>query len=776
MGTITATASSSSQIADYTSSWSGGYARQGTYGDTNHYGVMIFPFTPSDLADKTITNIRLSFTCGGSGSSSSKTLYMKRATKNSVSGTGSAMMGSAIGTVSGRFYNNTIAFNFNSTTNAIGFENMVDHFQNNLMKGIGIYKSESSGSSGYSANYLQIDSATITITYDDTPKMSTGSLSDATLDFGATNTMTIMPQNAEYSHTVEWRVGSYRFDQTVAAGETSASYTIPLEWINAVPGDTSIAASAALHTYKDGTEVGKVEYPFTLTVPSTVVPTIESLVVTRIDGNVPVSWEVYLQGLSKAQVAIASPAGAYGSSITGYAISGGGSSSTLSTLTTGLLSDGEIIFSGTVTDTRQRTTTKSSSISVRRYAAPAFNSVKAFRCDSAGAVQNDGTYISVQASFSYDSVDGKNSAACKVQYKESSSSTLSPETILSNNEAIVIGNDLISAAKQYDVVFTLTDGIYGSGDVQPIVKTVTVGSKTYTMNLKRGGKGVAFGQVSSRDNAVEIASGWGLYTGPITAGQISANGITASGALTNNVSTRILEGGSTDEQQIYFSNASASLVSAYISKGSATSSAVVGLYDGTNGWPVWLYDEDKNFYIKRPLVLSSALSPSCGGTGQASLQATRNAMGLGNTTGALPIANGGTGETTATAALAALGAAATSHGHAVANISDIQFGSNFIRLGTFAICWGQNSVNIQSIVSKGFKTGSVIGFPITFESAPKVLLTSKHNGDYTGVFGYEANTVGTTSFKITASNPTASTSGSSIDNASVQWVAFGFTV
>jgi hypothetical protein len=32
-----------------------------------------------------------------------------------------------------------------------------------------------------------------------------------------------------------------------------------------------------------------------------------------------------------------------------------------------------------------------------------------------------------------------------------------------------------------------------------------------------------------------------------------------------------------------------------------------------------------------------------GGTGQTSLQATRNAMGLGNTTGALPVANGGTG-------------------------------------------------------------------------------------------------------------------------------------
>lgn len=46
----------------------------------------------------------------------------------------------------------------------------------------------------------------------------------------------------------------------------------------------------------------------------------------------------------------------------------------------------------------------------------------------------------------------------------------------------------------------------------------------------------------------------------------------------------------------------------------------------------------------RPGVYGT-LPASKGGTGQTSLQATRNAMGLGNTTGALPVANGGTGMT-----------------------------------------------------------------------------------------------------------------------------------
>jgi hypothetical protein len=54
------------------------------------------------------------------------------------------------------------------------------------------------------------------------------------------------------------------------------------------------------------------------------------------------------------------------------------------------------------------------------------------------------------------------------------------------------------------------------------------------------------------------------------------------------------------------------------------------------------------------------LTVANGGTGQTTAALARNALGLGNTTDALPIANGGTGATTAAAALTALGGVAAS--------------------------------------------------------------------------------------------------------------------
>src|SRR5699024_10761578 len=138
-------------------------------------------------------------------------------------------------------------------------------------------------------------------------------------------------------------------------------------------------------------------------------PSFTGITFTRIDGDVPEDWGLYVRTKSKVTAKITGAAGVYGSTIKSYSISGGGYSGTSSSLTTGFLNTaGTVTFTAKITDSRGRTATKTASITVVDYSPPILSSVKAFRCNEQGEEQDDGEYISLTAVFSGASVNGKN--------------------------------------------------------------------------------------------------------------------------------------------------------------------------------------------------------------------------------------------------------------------------------------------------------------------------------------------------------------------------------
>ena len=149
---------------------------------------------------------------------------------------------------------------------------------------------------------------------------STGSMATTSVAAGSAARLNITAYNSSYTHKVTWKFGSYTATQSIAAGTAYASYTIPLSWLAAIPNATSGAATVMLETIDtSGASLGSYSYGFTITAPSSVVPTISSVSASPVnDNSVISSWGIYVYGKSKAKLTINGAAGAYGSTIRSY--------------------------------------------------------------------------------------------------------------------------------------------------------------------------------------------------------------------------------------------------------------------------------------------------------------------------------------------------------------------------------------------------------------------------------------------------------------------------
>ena len=124
---------------------------------------------------------------------------------------------------------------------------------------------------------------------------------------------------------------------------------------------------------------------------------------------------------------------------------------------------------------------------------------------------------------------------------------------------------------------------------------------------------------------------------------------------------------------------------------------------------------------------SGAVPIANGGTGATDVASARNALGLGNTSGAVPVANGGTGATAAARARsnlgitpANIGAAASSHNH---DASTISTGTLPEARLPFRMCAGSFTVDGESSTSIEFSSASMkVNMSGSFSSAPFVIV------------------------------------------------------
>ena len=354
-----------------------------------------------------------------------------------------------------------------------------------------------------SGTYYDSISASANITLDSIPRAS--SVSAANMTMGTAGKINISRASSSFTHTLTYSFGNSSGTIATKTTATSVSWTPPLSLASQIPNATSGTCTITCTTYNGNTNIGSKTCTFSLSVPTSVKPTISSLTASRIDGEVPSTWGIYVQTKSKVKLTINGAAGSYGSTIKSYTITGGGYSGSASTLTTGFLNNsGTITFKATVTDSRGRVSAEASvSITVTAYSPPYFNSSLSQRCLSNGTLDDDGTYIHALVSFGYSSCGGKNTLKTSVQYKQVSATQWTDAGVtFASNTAFTYGKGQISTETSYGVRYTLEDA-FSTISVQEIVSTAAV-----VMDFKSGGKGVAVGKVSERDNTFEVAENW----------------------------------------------------------------------------------------------------------------------------------------------------------------------------------------------------------------------------------------------------------------------------
>lgn len=306
---------------------------------------------------------------------------------------------------------------------------------------------------------------------------------------GSPVSIAIDRKSSSFTHKVAYTFSGSSSTTVSTNAATSASFTPPISLASRVPNSTTGSLTVTVTTMNGGTQIGSpVSKSVNLGVPSSVVPTMGTPTATRVDNGVPSSWGVYVKTLSKCTVKIVSAAGAYGSTIKSYSITGGGLNSTSSSATTGVLSTaGTTTFTCKITDSRGRTASKTVSITVIDYYSPSLY-VSAERCNSSGVATSDGTYLRVLVNYDIASVSGKNSVSSKsVTCNGVSNTTFGDNAAFTLAANCSIGSTYILTAK-------ITDALGKSFSASIDIRTAT-----RIMNARKDKQGLAIGKFSERD-------------------------------------------------------------------------------------------------------------------------------------------------------------------------------------------------------------------------------------------------------------------------------------
>ena len=344
------------------------------------------------------------------------------------------------------------------------------------------------------------------------PRATTPTLSATSVNMGASVTINMARASSSFDHTLTYSFGGA--SGTIGSDlATSKAWEVPLSLASQIPNGTSGTCTITCKTYNGSTLIGTKTVSLTLKVPSSVVPSISALTVSEGVSGLSTQFGGYVQNKSKAKVAITAT-GAYSSTISSYKTTVAGKSYSGNSFTSGVLtSSGTVTIATTVTDSRGRTASKETTITVQAYTAPKISKFTSARTDAG---------VSVTMNFSVTSLNSKNTKSYSVDYKLKTSDTwtnLTSGSVYSYNATQTFANTF-STESSYDLRLVVTDYFGTSSQATAYAEIATAFT---LLDFNSSGKGIAFGKVSEAENQMEVDMDMSIYRNIFMGGAKRAN-------------------------------------------------------------------------------------------------------------------------------------------------------------------------------------------------------------------------------------------------------------
>lgn len=715
----------------------------------NYVGIISFPGL--NLENKVITEIWLDIDAekAGYGVKNTKTVYLRKANYQDdiASGvTGGQYVGDELGTFEGAFYGNYNGYHITGPL----FDAMAAYISagNNSFT---IYNPLATASPhGYSYNYMQWASVVITITFEDVVSLPTVSAASASL--GSALTISTNRSNNAATHTLSYRFGNASGLIGSDVGD-AVSWTPPLSLASEIPRATSGVCTITCNSFINGKMTGSRTCTVTLTVPLTVVPVISSVTLQDTNETVAAQIGAFVKSLSTLSVAITAE-GIYGSSISSYRTMLDGVTYTAASFTASkkLAAAGDMTLTVSVTDSRGRTATYTSTIQVLDYAVPSIRRFSVERCNADGSsAQVDGTKARFSFQGSVSPLNNKNSVSCVVYYKlKNAEAWTQAYAVNAASYTLAVSNQLLSqtydALSSYDVKIRLADYF------QEAEQAVSIGTKGVILDFLADGTGIGIGKVAETPGAIEC--GWPLkLSEPLDIVYGGTGAASAENALAALGGVKKAGDAMTGNLGI-LGNLYPSLLLLPTYNDTTNRTVFEGSYAGASSFAAW---EDSTGNNRRMLeVRTKAYQNSldwavllrvCDAGTWANYRVFHSGMPSG-----VPVANGGTGATTAANARSNLG---------TNNAGNITTGTLAMARLPFKVAYGSGSVAGNSALSINYSGAGFTAIPCV------VVSYSTSSGNWSGDNG---------ALKVHSKTTTGATIivGGNFNTArNIDWIAIG---